>query len=88
MTDGTLTDHEVGDLWRRYRPLQGTDPTADLILGLIRKLVTELARSVPYGSWNDRLMHPLGKFGMSVATNGRKVARRRHDAVGGRMGEA
>jgi hypothetical protein len=60
-----LTDDEIDDLWRRYRPLHGKDATADLILALIRKLVTELALAIPYGNWNDRLSHPLRKFGIT-----------------------
>jgi hypothetical protein len=42
-----LEDDEIGELYRRYKPLQGKDPTADLILALIRKLVRDQALAVP-----------------------------------------
>ncbi len=58
-----FADDEIGRLWRHYRSLQSKD--ADLIVGLIRKLVTEIAIAIPYGSWNDRLSHPLRRFGIS-----------------------
>jgi hypothetical protein len=34
-----LQDKEIGELWRRYKPLEGNDATADLVMGLLRKLV-------------------------------------------------
>jgi hypothetical protein len=34
-----LDDKEVGELWRRYKPLAGQDSIADLAVALIRKLV-------------------------------------------------
>jgi len=40
-------DHEVGELYRRYQPLQGEDPTADLLLALIRKLVYDQVSAIP-----------------------------------------
>ena len=57
-----LSDDEVGRLCRHYKSLGGKDAAADTIVGLIRKLVTEIAMAVPYGSWNDRLSHPLRTF--------------------------
>ena len=33
-----LQDRYIGDLWRKYKPLEGRDDHADLILALIRKL--------------------------------------------------
>ena len=60
-----LPDDEIGRLWRHYKPLRGTDAAADVIVELIRKLVTEVAIAVPYGNWNDRLSHPLRKFGIA-----------------------
>lgn len=38
-----LQDEDIGELWRRYRPLQGKDAVADLALALIRKLVVSQA---------------------------------------------
>ncbi len=60
-----LSDDEIGRLWRHYKSLHSKDAAADLIVGLIRKLVTEIAMAVPYGSWNDRLSHPLRRFGIA-----------------------
>ncbi len=60
-----FADDEIGRLWRHYRLLQDKDARADVIVGLIRKLVTEIAMAVPYGSWNDRLSHPLRRFGIT-----------------------
>jgi hypothetical protein len=63
---GELSDQEVGELWRRYRQSAGKDPSADLVLRLIRKLVRELAWNVPYGSADERLGHALKQFGIST----------------------
>ena len=60
-----LSDDEVGRLWRHYKSLQDKDAVAGLIVDLIRKLVTEVAMAVPYGSWEDRLSHPLRRFGIA-----------------------
>jgi hypothetical protein len=60
-----LADDDVGRLWWHYKSLQGKDAAADVIVGLIRKLVTEIAMAIPYGSWTDRLSHPLRRFGIS-----------------------
>jgi len=61
----TLEDHKVGELHRHYQALQGKDPTADVVLALIRKLVHDQASAVPYGNWVDRLSHPLRIYGIS-----------------------
>ncbi len=60
-----FADDEIGRLWRHYKPMLGKDAAADVIIGLIRKLITEIAMAVPYGSWNDRLSHPLRRFGIA-----------------------
>ena len=60
-----LEDKAIGDLWRRYHPLRGSEP-ADLIVALIRKLVIQQALMIPYGDWKDRLSHPLGKYGITA----------------------
>jgi hypothetical protein len=60
-----LANHEVGELYRHYPPLQGKDPSADLVLALIRKLVHDQAMAIPYGDWVDRLSHPLRVYGIS-----------------------
>jgi hypothetical protein len=62
-----IEDKEVGELWRRYKPLQGQDTTADLVIMLIRKLVIDSARSIPYGWWDEKMKHPLGRYDISVA---------------------
>ena len=62
-----LEDKRIGELWRRYRPLQGKDAVADLVLALIRKLVIVHGNSIPYGYWEDRLTHPLRTYGISKA---------------------
>jgi hypothetical protein len=59
-----LEDQQIGELWRKYRPMEGKDTTADLVIALIRKMVLELAWNVPYGSWRERESHPLRKFGI------------------------
>jgi hypothetical protein len=61
----TLQNREIGELWRRYKPLEGRDDTADLVLAMIRKLVTVGADAIPYGDWKDRLSHPLRSYGIS-----------------------
>jgi hypothetical protein len=33
-----LEDKRVGELWRKYRPMEGKDRTADLALAPIRKM--------------------------------------------------
>lgn len=53
-----LQNNYIGELWRRYRPLEGRDDHADLILALIRKLIIQGARNIPYGNWRERLSHP------------------------------
>ncbi len=60
-----LEDHEIGELYRHYQPLQGKDPTAELVLALIRKLVHDQAGAIPYGNWVDRLSYPLRTYGLS-----------------------
>jgi hypothetical protein len=60
-----LQDKDIGELWRRYRPLHGSDAVADLILALIRKLIVTSANSIPYGSADERLTHPLRTYGIS-----------------------
>jgi hypothetical protein len=62
-----LQDKEIGELWRRYKPLEGNDATADLVMGLLRKLVIQGARNIPYGNWQERLTHPLETYGISFA---------------------
>ena len=42
-----VADAEIGELWRRYRPLEGRDDHAGLILALIRKLIVQQARNIP-----------------------------------------
>ena len=60
-----LQNTDIGELWRRYKPLEGRDDHADLILALIRKLILQGARDVAYGSWRDKLSHPLRTYGIS-----------------------
>jgi hypothetical protein len=60
-----LQNTEIGELWRRYRPLEGRNRQADLILALIRKLIVQEARNIPYGTWRERLSHPLRTYGIS-----------------------
>ena len=62
-----LQDMEIGQLWRRYKPLEGGDANADLVLALIRKLIVQQARNFPYGTWRERLSHPLRTYGISEA---------------------
>lgn len=62
-----LNYKQIGDLWRQYRPITGKDAAADLILALLRKLVTDRANSIPYGNWTDRLHHAFEAFGISAA---------------------
>lgn len=62
-----LQNTDIGELWRKYRPLEGQDDQADLILALIRKLIIQGARDIPYGSWCERLSHPLRTYGISEA---------------------
>ena len=62
-----LEDNYIGELWRRYRPLEGRDATADLVMALLRKLIVQQARNIPYGNWNERLSHPLRTYGISKA---------------------
>jgi hypothetical protein len=52
-----LQDKQIGDLWREYKPLKGKGAAADLVLALLRKLVSDRAYSIPYGNWSDRLHH-------------------------------
>jgi hypothetical protein len=65
--DRRLADQEIGELWRQDKPLRHSDPMADVVLRLIEKLVTELALAIPYRNWNERLSHPLTKFGITIA---------------------
>jgi hypothetical protein len=67
MSKPELHDTNIGELWRQYRPLQGRDDTADLIVALIRKLIVQQARNIPYGNWQERLSHPLRTYGISEA---------------------
>ncbi len=60
-----LHDNEIGQLWRRYKPLEGQDATADLVMALLRKLIIQQARNIPYGNWEERLSHPLRTYGIS-----------------------
>ena len=60
-----LQDSDIGELWRQYRPLEGRDDHADLILALIRKLIVQQARDIPYGNWSEKLSHPLRTYGIS-----------------------
>ena len=53
-----LQNNDIGELWKRYKPLEGRDDHADLILALIRKLIIQAARDIAYGSWRERLSHP------------------------------
>jgi hypothetical protein len=62
-----LQDNYISELWRRYRSLEGRDDHADLILALIRKLIIQGARNIPYGNWRERLSHPLQTYGISEA---------------------
>ena len=64
-TTPELQDMEIGQLWRRYKPLKGADANADLVLALIRKLIIQEARNIPYGRWRERLSHPLRTYGIS-----------------------
>jgi hypothetical protein len=54
-----LQNTDIGELWRTYKPLEGRDDHADLILALIRKLILQGARDMAYGSWKDKLSDPL-----------------------------
>jgi hypothetical protein len=67
MAKPELMDKEIGDLWRLYRPLEGRDKYADLVMALLRKLVIQGARNIPYGDWRERLSHPLQTYGISEA---------------------
>jgi hypothetical protein len=60
-----LQNNDIGELWKRYKPLEGGDDHADLVLGLIRKLILQEARDVAYGSWREKLSHPLRTYGIS-----------------------
>lgn len=60
-----LQDSYIGELWRRYKPLEGRDDHADLVLAFISKLILLGARDVAYGSWRDKLSHPLRTYGTS-----------------------
>ena len=60
-----LQDSEIGDLWRRYKQVEGQDASTDLIVALLRKLVIQGARNIPYGNWDERLAHPLRRYGIS-----------------------
>ena len=60
-----LEDKQIGELWRRFRPASRQGYGGRSYLIVIRKLVVELAWNIPYGSWNDRLTHPLRKFGIT-----------------------
>ena len=44
MAKEELEDKDIGELWRRYRPLEGRDDQADLVVALVRKLVVQGAR--------------------------------------------
>ena len=67
MSKSELEAAHIDELWRQYRPLEGRDHNADLILALIRKLVIQGARNIPYGNWRERLSHPLRTYGISEA---------------------
>jgi hypothetical protein len=60
-----ITDKEIGELWRLYKPLAGQDSIADLAVALIRKLVHDSANAIPYGDWDNRITQPLRKYGIS-----------------------
>jgi hypothetical protein len=60
-----LQNKEIGELWRPYKPLEGRDATAELVMALLRKLVIQGARNIPYGNWQERLSHPLETYGIS-----------------------
>ena len=60
-----LQDEEIGELWRQYRPLEGQNTNADLVMALLRKLIVQQARNIPYGNWQERLSHPLTAYGIS-----------------------
>jgi hypothetical protein len=62
-----LQESYIGELWRRYKPLEGRDDHADLIVALIRKLIVQQARDIPYGNWSEKLSHPLRAYGISEA---------------------
>ena len=62
-----LKDSDIGELWRRYRELEGRDDHADLVVALIHKLIVKQARDIPYGSWQERLSHPLRTYGITLA---------------------
>ena len=62
-----LEDKQIGDLWRQHKPLEGTDPAADLVLSLLRKIIVDRADSIPYGNRTDRLDHAFEAFGMTAA---------------------
>jgi hypothetical protein len=55
-----IGDCEIGELWRRYRPLEGHDDQANLILALIRMLIVQQARNIQYGKWPERLSTRCG----------------------------
>jgi hypothetical protein len=61
----TLQNREIGELWRRYKPLEGKDDTADLVIAMIRKLIAVGADAIPYGAWKDRVSHPLRSYGIA-----------------------
>jgi hypothetical protein len=65
MVKPELSNRDIGELWRRYRPLEGRDHHADLIVALIRKLIIQQARDIPYGNWSEKLSHPLLTYGIS-----------------------
>ena len=65
MSKPELRDTDIGELWRQYRPLEGSDDHADLIVALIRKLIIQEARNIPYGNWSERLSHPLRAYKIS-----------------------
>jgi hypothetical protein len=50
-----LQNNDIGELWRRYRPLEDRDDHAELVLALIRKLILQGARDMAYGSWKVKL---------------------------------
>jgi hypothetical protein len=64
-TKPELPDREIGELWRRYKPLEGQDASTDLIIALVRKLVIQGAKDIPYGNWEEKLSHPLSTYGIA-----------------------
>ena len=66
MAKEELEDKDIGEWWRRYRPLVGRDDQADLVVALVRKLVVQGARNIPYGNWQERLSHPLTAYRISL----------------------